>query len=87
MKLYIERRVREAGQYILDTRATIRETAKFLKTSKSTIHKDIEIRLKEIDTECYNRVSEILRNNFEKKHINGGISTKKKWEATQKLRE
>lgn len=41
MKVYIEQRVMEVAKYIIDSKATIRKTAKVFGVSKSTIHKDI----------------------------------------------
>ena len=40
MKDYIEERALELAQYIIDTNATVRATAKKFRVSKSTVHKD-----------------------------------------------
>ena len=45
MKDYIEERAIEAANYIIDTRATVRQTADKMGISKSTVHKDIMERL------------------------------------------
>ena len=45
MKDYIEERAIEAANYIIDTRATVRQTADKMGISKSTVHKDITERL------------------------------------------
>ncbi|MBP3391129.1 MAG: sporulation transcriptional regulator SpoIIID, partial [Clostridia bacterium] len=34
------------GEYIIDTGATVRAAAKVFKISKSTVHKDVTVRLK-----------------------------------------
>ena len=39
MKGYIEERAVEAANYIIDTRATVRQTADRMGISKSTVHK------------------------------------------------
>ena len=49
MKDYIEERVLEVAQYIIDSKATIRKTAKVFGVSKSTIHKDMTERLPKIN--------------------------------------
>ncbi|MCX7951886.1 MAG: sporulation transcriptional regulator SpoIIID, partial [Clostridiales bacterium] len=49
MKDYIEERVLEVAKYIIESRATIRKTAKMFGVSKSTVHKDITERLPKIN--------------------------------------
>lgn len=80
MKKEIISRVEEISDYILETKETIRETAKKYKISKSTVHKDIKERLKEIDLKKYNKIEIILKNHIETRHILGGQSTKLKYE-------
>ena len=80
MKKEIISRVEEISDYILETKDTIRETAKKYKISKSTVHKDIKERLKEIDIKKYNQIRLILNNHIETRHILGGQSTKLKYE-------
>ena len=40
MKDYIEERAVEIAEYIIETKATVRQTAKKFGISKSTVHKD-----------------------------------------------
>ena len=49
MKDYIEERAMEIGEYIIDKRATVRQTAKRFGVSKSTVHKDVTERLQQIN--------------------------------------
>ena len=49
MKDYIEERVLDVAKYIIDSKATIRKTAKVFGVSKSTIHKDMTERLPKIN--------------------------------------
>ncbi len=44
MKDYIEERAVEIANYIIDTKATVRQAAKKFGISKSTVHKDCNIR-------------------------------------------
>ena len=41
MKDYIEERAVELGNYIVEKKATVRQTAKKFGISKSTVHKDV----------------------------------------------
>ena len=49
MKDYIEERVLELAGYIIETGSTVRAASLQFKISKSTVHKDITERLKEIN--------------------------------------
>lgn len=67
------------GEYILETGATVRATAKVFKVSKSTVHKDVTERLRKINPKLYKSVKEILDFNKAQRHIRGGLATKKKY--------
>lgn len=67
------------GEYIIDTGATVRATAKVFKISKSTVHKDVTKRLKAEEPELYLRVKEVLDKNKSERHIRGGMATKEKY--------
>ena len=79
MSDYIKKRVLEESIYIINTENTIREVAKKFNVSKSTVHKDLTDRLKEIDNEVYIKVSNILKYHLDIRHIRGGESTKRKY--------
>lgn len=74
----------ELGEYILDTGATVRATAKVFKVSKSTVHKDVSERLKVEEPELYLQVKEILEKNKSERHIRGGMATKAKYKKYPK---
>lgn len=74
-------RVREIGEYIAATGATVRAAAKRFGISKSTVHKDMAVRLKKIDGELYEKVAKILAFNRSERHIRGGMATKKKYKV------
>ena len=76
MNAYIIKRVINVSNHIIDTKDTIRETAKKFNISKSTVHKDLQERLSQIDTIKYNIVKEILNEHIETRHIKGGESTR-----------
>ena len=49
MKDYIEERVLELANYIIETNSTVRAAASKFRVSKSTVHKDVTERLLEIN--------------------------------------
>lgn len=83
MKDYIEERVLELADYILETGATVRAAAKKFRVSKSTVHKDITERLLEINPHLAAQVKEVLDNNKAERHIRGGLATKEKYQHTK----
>lgn len=80
MKKELVERVIACADYIIETKNTIRDTAKKFKVSKSTVHKDLQKRLIEIAPEKFDQVSEIFKSHIEVRHIRGGQSTKKKYQ-------
>ncbi len=79
MKESIKQRSLSEAEYILTTKATVRDTAKAFFVSKSTVHKDVSERLKYIDYALYKKVKEILDFNLAERHIRGGDATKRKY--------
>ena len=84
MEKRIEKRVLSEAHYMIKTNETIREIAKHYKVSKSTVHKDLKDRLKQVDLEIYNRIKNIIKYHTEIRHIKGGESTKKKYQKLNK---
>ena len=79
MKDYIEERVLELANYIIDTKSTVRAAAKKFRVSKSTVHKDITERLLEINPGLASEVKDVLENNKAERHLRGGMATKEKY--------
>lgn len=79
MKDSIKQRTLCEAEYVIATKATVRDTAKAFDVSKSTVHKDVTERLKYIDYALYKRVKEILDVNLSERHLRGGIATKQKF--------
>ena len=75
----IEQRVIEEAKYIIDSKQTVRQTAEIFKVSKSTVHKDVAIRLKYIDLKLYDEVKQVLKTNGDEKYRRGGKATKDLW--------
>ena len=85
MKFSVEERACELAEYIIEHRATVRAAAKRFGISKSTVHKDVTERLREIDRSRYLKVREILIENKSERHIRGGMATKQKYENLSRL--
>ncbi|MCB2293189.1 sporulation transcriptional regulator SpoIIID [Clostridium algoriphilum] len=83
MKDYIEDRVLEVAKYIIESKATIRRTAKVFGVSKSTIHKDMTERLPTINPQIANEAKTILDINKAERHIRGGRATRLKYKAIE----
>ena len=79
MKDYIEERAVEIGNYIVETNATVRQTAKKFGISKSTVHKDVTDRLIQINPSLAGETRKILDVNKEERHIRGGLATREKY--------
>ncbi len=81
---YLKRRIVLEAEYILQHKATVRSTAKVFGVGKSTVHKDMVVRLKDINLELYYKVKDILQINLQERHIRGGLATKSKYSNLKK---
>ena len=79
MKEYIEVRCLMLADYICANGSTVRDASKVFGVSKSTVHKDVTARLKEIDYMKYLEVKEVLEVNLKERHIRGGDATRAKY--------
>ena len=77
-KFTIEERAITLARYIIETKDTVRSTAKKFGVSKSTVHKDVSDRLLKINPILAKGVREILNENKAERHIRGGMATKLK---------
>ena len=78
MKDYIEERAVEIANYIIETKATVRQAAKKFGISKSTVHKDCTDRLKQLNPGLASEVRQVLDVNKQERHIRGGLATREK---------
>ena len=81
MKDYIEERAVEIANYIIQERATVRQTAKKFGVSKSTVHKDVTQKLRRNNPALYYKVKKVLEKNKMERHIRGGMATKLKYDS------
>lgn len=78
-RLSIEERAVRIAHYIIETKETVRSTAKTFGVSKSTVHKDVSERLIKINPGLAKMVREVLDENKAERHIRGGMATKMKY--------
>ena len=80
MKGYIEERAIKMAEYIVENKATVRQTAKVFGISKSTVHKDVTQRLQNISPGLASEARKVLDVNKSERHIRGGLATKHKYD-------
>ena len=81
MKGFVEQRAVELGEYIIQSKATVRKTAKKFGISKSTVHKDVSERLKKVNPQLYREVKSVLEINKAQRHIRGGMAKRRKYKG------
>ena len=86
MKGVVEERAAMLGEYIIESKATVRTAAKKFGVSKSTVHKDVSQRLKAINPALYRQVRQVLDVNKSERHIRGGMATKNKYLKEKQLK-
>lgn len=79
MKGYIEERAITIAQYIIDSKATVRQAASRFGVSKSTMHKDMTERLPAINHTLAENVRKVLDINKSERHLRGGMATRAKY--------
>ena len=78
MKEGLEKRAQELAVYVIETGATVRAAARHFGISKSTVHKDLTVRLEQYDKILSAQVRGVLDENKRERHIRGGLATKRK---------
>jgi len=79
MRENLNERVIEEAKYMIETGKTVREIATVFNISKSTVHKDLQERLSQLNPALHVEVAKILYEHTEVRHIRGGESTKIKY--------
>ncbi len=83
----LEERAVLLAQYMIENKATVRQTASVFGVSKSTVHKDLTEKLPGIDHVLATQVREVLDVNKSERHIRGGLATKEKYLMQEKEKE
>ncbi len=76
-----EKRVTREARYVARTGKTVRDTAKVFGVGKSTVHKDLTVRLPMLNARLYKKVQKVLQTNKQERHLRGGEATKKMWKT------
>ena len=81
MSEQIEERACQLAVYMIETGATVRAAASHFGISKSTVHKDLQQRLRKSNPVLYGQVRSILERNKQERHIRGGMATRRKYKG------
>ncbi len=77
----IEQRACQLAVYMIETGATVRAAANHFGISKSTVHKDLQQRLLQLNPGLYTQVRQVLERNKLERHIRGGMATRRKYKG------
>jgi len=77
----LEKRACELAVYMIETGATVRAAARHFGISKSTVHKDLSVRLKQYNYPLYLQARQVLDYNKQQRHIRGGLATRRKYKG------
>ena len=74
-----EQRAVQLAEYIVERGATVRAAAAAFGCSKSTVHKDVAVRLRTLQPELFRQVRAVLARNKAERHLRGGAATRRKY--------
>lgn len=83
MHEHIRHRCVRLGELLIETGETVRALAKMTGFSKSTVHKDLTERLRQVNEPLSIQVQQVLAYNKSIRHLRGGEATRKKWVTKQ----
>ena len=81
-----DERPRRLAAYLIEEKSTVRSTAAVFGISKSTVHKDVSVRLARIDPALHAEVQKLLEANRSERHIRGGNATKRKYALEKEIK-
>jgi putative DeoR family transcriptional regulator (stage III sporulation protein D) len=73
----IEKRILDEAEYIIEHRATTRDTAKQFHVSKTTVSRDMSVKLKDINRPMYYGVRIVTEYNLCQRASRGGQATRR----------
>ena len=74
-----EQRAVQLAEYIVERGATVRAAAAAFGCSKSTVHKDVSVRLVRVSPGLSAQVRAVLARNKAERHLRGGEATRRKY--------
>jgi putative DeoR family transcriptional regulator (stage III sporulation protein D) len=75
----ISDRVEKEVELILNKKMTIRQTAKIVGVSKSSVARDISVKLPETHPLLVSQVRDVINENKANAPMRGGLATRKRW--------
>ena len=79
MMHYQKERCEILGDFLLEHNETVRGAAKYFSISKSTVHKDVTVRLRFVNPAMFGDVRALLTKNKAERHLRGGEATRMKY--------
>lgn len=79
MDYYVRQRVLKTTDIFLSEKSTVREVARKVDCSKSTVHKDLTERLPLLNQSLFVEVKKLLEYNKSIRHLRGGEATKQRF--------
>lgn len=79
IKMNDRERAEVLAEYVIETGDTVRGCAAYYGISKSTVHKDLSVKLRYTNAALYSEVKKILELNKAERHIRGGEATRRKY--------
>lgn len=83
----IRRRCIEIGEYMLSSRATVRQAAQAFGISKSSVHKDMVCRLIQADPAMAAKVASLMEYNKSVCHLRGGEATRRRYQREREAKQ
>lgn len=83
--LSYDERIKKEVMYICNCGYTIRQVAKLMQISKSTVHLDVTERLKKHSNTEYLKVRKVLDEHLAIRHLRGGESTRRRYERLKEM--
>ena len=80
-----QERCEALAEYMINHNATVRQAAREYAVSKSTVHKDITVRLRHINPKLYQAVKDVLEKNKSERHLRGGEATRQKYLSSREV--
>ena len=72
------------AHYILENNATVRQAGNYFGRSKSTIHKDMRVKLPYVNKALATEVAKVLNINRIERTMRGGLAMKARWEKMRR---
>ena len=82
-----DERPRRLAAYLIEEKSTVRNTAAVFGISKSTVHKDVSVRLARIDPGLHAEVQKVIDTNRSERHIRGGDATRRKYALEKEMKK